>query len=182
MIPTIICVLFAQAPVLLLCLCLTLGEPQNNFRGNNRNNRQNRRPARQNNGQFLRNGVTRNGSRDRRGTEVYPGCDGKVCLPEAQLCAERQNKVNKTQNSQNFRWNFAKFHLQIEFWEPWSTSDKIFLFIQMTFVFSMSSENGHNKTIDTSPGVNCPFANWSAISYQFVPYDVSDHSVIIVVT
>ena len=81
-----------QAPVLLLCLCLTIGEPQNNF---NRN-RNNRRPARQNNnnrGQFLRNGVTRNGSRDRRGTEVYPGCDGKVCLPEASLCAERQNKV-----------------------------------------------------------------------------------------
>merc|ERR1712227_651671 len=53
------------APVLLLCLCLTIGEPQNNF---NRN-RNNRRPARQNNnnrGQFLRNGVTRNGSRDRR--------------------------------------------------------------------------------------------------------------------
>merc|ERR1712012_855059 len=70
------------APVLLLCLCVTLGEPQNNF---NRN-RNNRRPVRQNNnnrGQFLRNGVTRNGSKDRRGTEVYPGCDGKVCLPEA---------------------------------------------------------------------------------------------------
>ena len=82
-----------QAPVLLLCLCLTIGEPQNNF---NRN-RNNRRPARQNNnnrGQFLRNGVTRNGSRDRRGTEVYPGCDGKVCLPEANLCAERQDKVS----------------------------------------------------------------------------------------
>jgi len=80
------------APVLLLCLCVTLGEPQNNF---NRN-RNNRRPVRQNNnnrGQFLRNGVTRNGSKDRRGTEVYPGCDGKVCLPEAKLCAERQNKV-----------------------------------------------------------------------------------------
>merc|ERR1712012_389659 len=84
------------APVLLLCLCLTLGEPQNNFRGNNRNNRNRGRPVRQNRqngGQFLRNGVTRNGSRDRRGTEVYPGCGGKVCLPEAQLCADRQNKV-----------------------------------------------------------------------------------------
>ena len=44
-------------------------------------------------GQFLRNGVTRNGSRDRKGTEVYPGCKGKVCLPDAQLCAERQKKV-----------------------------------------------------------------------------------------
>ncbi len=89
---------FFQAPLLVLFLCLTLGEPQNNFRGNrNRNN--NRRPARQNNARqnngngFLRNGVTRNGSRDRKGTEVYPGCNGKVCLPEANLCAERQNKV-----------------------------------------------------------------------------------------
>ena len=82
----------------MLCLALTLGEPQNNFRGNNRNNRNNRRPARQNSGQFLRNGVTRNGSRDRRGTEVYPGCDGKVCLPEARLCAERQNKVTQKLN------------------------------------------------------------------------------------
>merc|ERR550534_2588469 len=60
------------APLLVLFLCLTLGEPQNNFRGNrNRNN--NRRPARQNNARqnngngFLRNGVTRNGSRDRNG-------------------------------------------------------------------------------------------------------------------
>merc|ERR1711862_1058046 len=85
------------APLLLLLLCLTLGEPQNNFRGNRNNRNNNRRPARQNNARqnngFLRNGVTRNGSRDRKGTEVYPGCDGKVCLPEASLCAERQNKV-----------------------------------------------------------------------------------------
>ena len=81
-----------QAPVLLLCLCLCLGEPQNRQR-NNRNNRNNsRRPAARQN-TFLRNGVTRNGSRDRRGTEVYPGCDGKVCLPEAILCADRQQKV-----------------------------------------------------------------------------------------
>ena len=84
-----------KAPVLLLCLLLALGEAQNTRRQNNRNrpNRQNR-PVRQNRqGQFLRNGVTRNGSKDKKGTEVYPGCSGKVCLPEAQLCAERQNKV-----------------------------------------------------------------------------------------
>ena len=96
-------ILFFQAPLLVLFLCLTLGEPQNNFRGN-RNNR-NRRPARQNNARqnngsgFLRNGVTRNGSRDRKGTEVYPGCNGKVCLPEANLCAARQNKVGDTVSS-----------------------------------------------------------------------------------
>jgi len=84
-------------PILFLCLCTTLGEPQ-------RNNRNNRRPSRQNNNQFLRNGVTRNGSKDRRGTEVYPGCDGKVCLPEAQLCAERQNKVGSTKFGGKTYW------------------------------------------------------------------------------
>jgi hypothetical protein len=26
--------------------------------------------------------------------EVYPGCDGKVCLPEADLCAIRKEKVS----------------------------------------------------------------------------------------
>ena len=81
-----------QAPVLLLCLCLCLGEPQNRQRNNRNNRNNNRRPASRQNS-FLRNGVTRNGSRDRRGTEVYPGCDGKVCLPEAILCADRQQKV-----------------------------------------------------------------------------------------
>ena len=81
-----------QAPVLLLCLCLCLGEPQNRQRNNRNNRNNNRRPAARQN-TFLRNGVTRNGSRDRRGTEVYPGCDGKVCLPEAILCADRQQKV-----------------------------------------------------------------------------------------
>ena len=67
---------------LLLCLLVVLGEAQRN------------RPRQGNRqGQFLRNGVTRNGSKDRSGTEVYPGCDGKVCLPEAILCADRQQKV-----------------------------------------------------------------------------------------
>ena len=37
----------------------------------------------------------RNGARDAVGTEVYPGCDGKVCLPEADLCANRKNKVEQ---------------------------------------------------------------------------------------
>lgn len=54
---------------------------QNNGRQNN-NRRPNRRPS--------SGGVTRNGSKDKAGTEVYPGCDGKVCLPEAKLCAVRK--------------------------------------------------------------------------------------------
>ena len=37
--------------------------------------------------------LSRNGARDARGTEVYPGCDGKVCLPNAELCATRKNQV-----------------------------------------------------------------------------------------
>jgi hypothetical protein len=35
----------------------------------------------------------RNGAKDADGVEVYPGCDGKVCLPEADLCAIRKEKV-----------------------------------------------------------------------------------------
>jgi len=86
-----------------LCLVLTLAQ-----RNNNNNNRQgrpnNNRPFRQNNNrqpsrnnnqrsQFSRNGVTRNGAKDAANTEVYPGCAGKVCLPEARLCANRKNQV-----------------------------------------------------------------------------------------
>ena len=90
-----------QAPLLLVVLCIALAgaqNRQNRFRANSRQNP--RRPARQNGrSQFGRNGVTRNGSRDRRGTEVYPGCSGKVCLPEAQLCADRKEKVRLTRNT-----------------------------------------------------------------------------------
>merc|ERR1711970_770586 len=85
-----------RAALLLLTviLCISLVQPQ---RQNNRNNNRNQRPFRQTNrnrgnSQFGRNGVTRNGSKDKKGTEVYPGCNGKVCLPEARLCAERKNK------------------------------------------------------------------------------------------
>merc|ERR1711935_273611 len=63
--------------------------------GRRPNNRQNNRQN--NRGQFGRNGVTRNGAKDSRGTEVYPGCSGKVCLPEAQLCAERKQKTGHEQ-------------------------------------------------------------------------------------
>ncbi len=31
-------------------------------------------------------------ARDARGTEIYPGCNGTVCLPEANLCAIRKQK------------------------------------------------------------------------------------------
>ena len=30
--------------------------------------------------------------RDKLGNEIYPGCNGTVCLPVAQLCAQRKNK------------------------------------------------------------------------------------------
>lgn len=89
--------------LLLVVLCIVLSEAQRNNQNNRRQNggrqRQNGvRNSRQNNrnrGQFGRNGVTRNGAKDAAGTEVYPGCSGKVCLPEAQLCAQRKNKVKE---------------------------------------------------------------------------------------
>merc|ERR1712112_482499 len=64
---------------------LTVAQRGNRRQGGRRNNNNNRT--------FGRNGVTRNGARDARGTEVYPGCNGKVCLPEARLCAERKRKA-----------------------------------------------------------------------------------------
>merc|ERR1712117_755771 len=99
-------IMLRAALVLLAILCLTLAEPQNNnrFRNNNRNNRNNRnRPARQNN-QFGRNGVTRNGARDAKGTEVYPGCNGKVCLPDAKLCSESKKKAGLQQLGRKSYW------------------------------------------------------------------------------
>lgn len=81
--------------LLLAVVCILVAEGQNNRRQNRRQNRRpNQRQNNRNRGQFGRNGVTRNGARDARGTEVYPGCSGKVCLPEAQLCAERKQKVS----------------------------------------------------------------------------------------
>jgi len=76
-------------------------------------------------GQFLRNGVTRNGSRDRKGTEVYPGCKGKVCLPDAQLCAERQKKVGHKKGpggkSYWFSWDSDEATLRNARWN-WFTA------------------------------------------------------------
>jgi len=78
--------------VFLLCsVCLLLTEAQRNRNNRRQGNRQGNRPG--NNAVFGRNGVTRNGARDASGTEVYPGCNGKVCLPEAKLCAQRKNKA-----------------------------------------------------------------------------------------
>jgi len=82
-----------------LVLCSQLSDAQNNRRQNNRNNNRNNRQS-----PFRANGVTRNGSKDRAGTEVYPGCDGKVCLPEAQLCADRKNKVGEREFSGKSYW------------------------------------------------------------------------------
>merc|ERR1712142_639693 len=122
-------IMLRAALVLLAILCLTLAEPQNNnrFRNNNRNNRNNRnRPARQNrqNNQFGRNGVTRNGARDAKGTEVYPGCNGKVCLPDARLCAERKQKAGHQANrgkSYWFSWNSDEAVLRNARWN-WFTA------------------------------------------------------------
>merc|ERR1712183_166202 len=94
------------ALVLLAIFCLAIAEPQNNNRfRNNRNNNRNR-PARQNrqNNQFGRNGVTRNGARDAKGTEGYPGCNGKVCLPDAKLCSERKKKAGHQQLGRKSYW------------------------------------------------------------------------------
>merc|ERR1712072_546526 len=86
--------MFIRSALLLAVVCILVAEGQNNRRPNRRQNRRpNQRQQNRNRGVFGRNGVTRNGARDARGTEVYPGCSGKVCLPEAQLCAERKQKA-----------------------------------------------------------------------------------------
>jgi len=68
----------------------------------------NRGGNRRQNNRFNSQGVTRNGARDARGTEVYPGCNGKVCLPNAELCASRKNQFG-SQTSRGktywFSWN-----------------------------------------------------------------------------
>jgi len=80
--------MFLRAVVLLAVLCVLCSEARNNRRQNNRRGNNRRQSGRNN----RRGGVTRNGAKDSVGTEVYPGCNGKVCLPEAQLCADRKRK------------------------------------------------------------------------------------------
>ena len=57
-------------------------------RQNNRNQTPNRNPV-INGGRFR---ATPANARDKLGNEVYPGCNGTVCLPEARLCANRKQK------------------------------------------------------------------------------------------
>ena len=76
--------------------------PQNNnrqqaqFRNNNNNNNNNRRPTNViNNNNNINNAnfrATPADARDKLGNEIYPGCNGTVCLPVAQLCAQRKQK------------------------------------------------------------------------------------------
>ena len=94
--------------VLLAFTALTAGQRNNRFnnnRGNNNrgNNRGNNRfnNNRGNNGRAVNQNPVINGgrfratpanARDKLGSEVYPGCNGTVCLPEARLCSIRKNK------------------------------------------------------------------------------------------
>merc|ERR1719245_1967471 len=86
----------------------------NRFNNNNRNNRNNNgralannnrnnngrainnRPAQSTNRNPIINGAgfraTPSNARDRSGHEVYPGCNGTVCLPLASLCSQRKTK------------------------------------------------------------------------------------------
>ena len=59
-----------------------------NNRQNNRNQTPNRNPV-INGGRFR---ATPANARDKLGNQVYPGCNGTVCLPEARLCANRKQK------------------------------------------------------------------------------------------
>ena len=59
--------------------------PQATFGSSNNNNR----PVNNNNGNFR---ATPADARDKLGNEVYPGCNGTVCLPVAQLCSQRKQK------------------------------------------------------------------------------------------
>ena len=72
--------------------------PQNNRPVNNNrqqaqlsNNNNNRRPVNNNNNNANFR-ATPADARDRLGNEIYPGCNGTVCLPVAQLCADRKLK------------------------------------------------------------------------------------------
>ena len=70
--------------------------PVNNRPVNNNRQSNNRRPQTSTNqNPLISNGrfrATPANARDKLGNEVYPGCNGTVCLPEANLCARRKNK------------------------------------------------------------------------------------------
>jgi len=68
---------------------------QNRQRNNrNRNNNGNRATTTRNRNPVVNGGfrATPANARDNLGNEVYPGCNGTVCLPEANLCARRKQK------------------------------------------------------------------------------------------
>merc|ERR1712061_782185 len=82
--------MFIRSALLLAVVCILVAEGQNNRRPNRRQNRRpNQRQQNRNRGVFGRNGVTRN---------------GKVCLPEAQLCAERKQKAGHKQIGGKSYW------------------------------------------------------------------------------
>merc|ERR1719245_1398502 len=94
--------------VLVAVLAVATAQRNNNrFNNNNRNNNRfnnNNRNNRNNNGRALANNnrnkiingagfrATPSNARDRSGHEVYPGCNGTVCLPLASLCSQRKTK------------------------------------------------------------------------------------------
>ena len=89
--------------VVLLACAIALAAGQRNRNNNNRNNRNrgnnnNRGNNRGNNRANNRNPVVGSGratpanARDSSGNEVYPGCNGTVCLPLADLCSRRKQK------------------------------------------------------------------------------------------
>jgi len=88
--------------VLLALAALAEAQRNNGNRNNNNRNRGNNNRNRGNNNQQTRNRnpvisgggfrATPANAKDRTGNEVYPGCDGTVCLPKANLCAQRKNK------------------------------------------------------------------------------------------
>ena len=82
---------------MLLALCATVALAQRNNnrnRGNNRNNNNRNNGRVRNQNPVIGNGfrATAANARDREGREVYPGCNGTVCLPEPRFCASRKNK------------------------------------------------------------------------------------------
>ena len=92
------------------------GNRNNNNRNRGNNNRNNRNRGNNNQQTRNRNPVISGGgfratpanAKDRSGNEVYPGCDGTVCLPKANLCAQRKNKRMRLFFSKNHNAVIAK--------------------------------------------------------------------------
>ena len=108
--------------VVLLALAALAEAQRNNGNRNNRNrgnnNRNNRNRGNNNQQTRNRNPIISGGgfratpanAKDRSGNEVYPGCDGTVCLPKANLCAQRKNKrMRLFFNSKNHNAVIARY-------------------------------------------------------------------------